>query len=394
MTEVYIKWHSAIKEIKEEDWDLLINTDSSPFYSWHWLNALEESDSISIKHGWQPLHLSCWRDGQAIAFAPLYLKNHSYGEFIFDQTFSQIANEIGLRYYPKLIGMSPLSPITGYRFFIRKGEDEKSITAMIIKTIDEFAIENKILSCNFLYVDEEWGIVAENCGCRKWINKNSIWLAEDSKTFSDYLLKFNANQRRNIKRERQSIEKLGISITPLTSNEIDKKIILSMYNLYESHCSRWGPWGSKYLSKDFFHTLEKEKHKHKLILFSAHMGDPTNPIAMSMCIQNRHLLWGRYWGSHKEIDNLHFEICYYSPIEWGLKNGIRLFDPGAGGSHKQRRGFLANPTASLHRWYNKDFDQYMQVCLTKINKLVFNEINTTNKNMPYKVIKNSFLKQN
>ena len=113
-------WHKSIKEISEIEWDPLIDKSARPFYKWNWLFALEQSESISPKYGWQPIHLTLWENNRIVALAPLYLKNHSYGEFIFDQEFVRLAIQLGLQYYPKLIGMSPLSPIEGYQFFISK----------------------------------------------------------------------------------------------------------------------------------------------------------------------------------------------------------------------------------------------------------------------------------
>ncbi len=116
-------WHQSISEISENKWNNLINKNSRPFYKWSWLYALEKSESISRKYGWQALHLTLWENDRLIAIAPLYLKNHSYGEFIFDQQFLRLSIQLGLQYYPKLIGMSPLSPVEGYRFFIEKDKD-------------------------------------------------------------------------------------------------------------------------------------------------------------------------------------------------------------------------------------------------------------------------------
>ena len=106
---------------------------------------------------------------------------------------------------------------------------------------------------------------------------------------------------------------------------------------------------------------------------------------MSLCVKNKNMLWGRYWGSEKNIDNLHFEACYYSPIEWAIDNSIKFFDPGAGGRHKKRRGFIAKPNASLHRWYNLRMDSLIREWLPKANKLMLDQINATNNEVPFKI---------
>ena len=125
-------------------------------------------------------------------------------------------------------------------------------------------------------------------------------------------------------------------VTPLTGEQLDLALLQRMHRFYEQHCARWGPWGSKYLEEGFFEALA-EGYRDQVVLFSAHRGDPREPVAMSMCVHNGSQLWGRYWGSTEEIDCLHFEVCYYAPIEWAIGQGIDSFDPGAGGSHKRRR---------------------------------------------------------
>ncbi len=380
-----IRWHSSIKEISECHWKILTGDQVNPFFRWSWLAALEDSNSVNPNQGWQPCHLSLWRGERPIAVAPLYLKAHSFGEFVFDRPFSQLAHELGLNYYPKLIGMSPLSPVEGYRFFIAFEEEEETITKIIMEAIDSFAKANGILSCNFLYVDPDWCMGAEKLGCRKWINQNSLWLSNGQKNFSDYLDRFNSNQRRNIKRERKSILNAGVKVIPLSGNELDVQKLECMYRFYEDHCSRWGAWGSKYLSEDFFRGLSKPEHRDKIVLFQAYRDTDEEPIAMSLCVTDNEKLWGRYWGANEEIPNLHFELCYYSPINWALENGISSFDPGAGGLHKLRRGFIAKPHASLHRWYDEDLNLLISAWLNKVNGLMINEIEAVNNELPFRL---------
>ncbi len=378
------KWHGSIEEIPKENWETLLDNKNIPFFHWNWLYALENSESISRKFGWQPIHLTLWDNNRLIAFAPLYLKNHSYGEFIFDQPFANLANQINLQYYPKLIGMSPLSPIEGYKFFISNQEDEGDITKIIMRIIDDFAIKNRILSCNFLYVDQHWKKFGEAAQCSCWINKQSLWNSKGESSFEEYLAKFNSNQRRNIKREKKSIEQAGLQISILNGKEIDLELIQLMYNLYELHCRKWGAWGSKYLTKDFFKHLLNDSLRENILLFNANRGNIKEPVAMSLFITNWEILWGRYWGSNQEIKNLHFDLCYYSPISWAIKNGITIFDPGAGGSHKLRRGFSSIPRFSLHRWYNSEMESLIKAWLPKINHLMIQEINASNNEVPFK----------
>ncbi len=384
MKNLKTKWHQSIQEIPKIIWNKFQGKNITPFYKWDWLNALEKSESVTPKYGWQPLFLSVWQEKDLIACAPLYLKSHSYGEFIFDNAFVQLANDMGLKYYPKLIGMSPLSPIEGYRFLYSDGVDIAEITELMFLEIDSFAKQNGILSCNFLYVDPSWMLIAESHNCAKWINQQSILNLNEEKTFSDYLQKFNSNQRRNIKRERESIRKSGVKVNPLIESEINIMTLKRMHYYYQLHCSRWGIWGSKYLTESFFLELSSNELKENIILFEAKEEKNDKTIGMSLCIKNHNMLWGRYWGSEKNLDSLHFEACYYSPIEWAIKNKIKYFDPGAGGSHKKRRGFVAKPNASLHRWYNTSMDLLIREWLPKANKLMLKQIIATNNEVPFK----------
>lgn len=369
-------------DIPEAQWHALVSAEPLPFYSWSWLVGLETSGSVVPRQGWQPCHLGLWQGDQLIAAAPLYLKGHSYGEFVFDQSFAQLAAQLGQRYYPKLLGMSPVSPVVGYRFFTAPGEDAAALTALMLELIDAFCREHQIFSCNFLYVDPAWQPLAEAAGCATWLNQQSLWSNQGYGDFNAYLASFNANQRRNIKRERKAVQAAGLQVTAVVGDDISAGLISRMHGFYEQHCARWGPWGSKYLTEAFFDHAAAELRQH-LVLFSAHRGDPQQPVAMSLCVHTDTHLWGRYWGSDEEIENLHFEVCYYAPIEWAIQRGIQQFDPGAGGSHKRRRGFLARPHASLHRWYHPRFDAIVRRWLPEANTEQLQEIEAINAELPF-----------
>ncbi|WP_398331232.1 GNAT family N-acetyltransferase [Vulcanococcus sp.] len=383
MAELTARWHRALAEIPEAQWHALVAAESLPFYSWSWLVGLECSGSVVPRQGWQPCHLGVWEGERLIAAAPLYLKGHSYGEFVFDQSFAQLAAQLGQRYYPKLLGMSPVSPVLGYRFFTAPGEDPAALTELMLELIDAFCREHQIFSCNFLYVDPAWQPLAEAAGCATWLNQQSLWSNQGYTDFEAYLSSFNANQRRNIKRERKAVQAAGLQVTPVVGETITSALLSRMHGFYEQHCARWGPWGSKYLTEAFFDHAAAELRQH-LVLFSAHRGDPEQPVAMSLCVHSASQLWGRYWGSDEEIDNLHFEVCYYAPIEWAISRGIQQFDPGAGGSHKRRRGFLARPHASLHRWYHPRFEAIARRWLPEANAEQLEQIEAINAELPFK----------
>ena len=386
MAELQARWHQATAEIAEADWQELLQACGAaalPFYGWRWLTHLETSGSIVPAQGWQPCHLSLWRGERLVGVAPLYLKGHSYAEFVFDQAFAQLAGQLGLRYYPKLVGMSPVSPVQGYRFFLDPREDGVALTALMVSLIDDFCRRNGILSWNALYVDPDWRPLAEAAGCAVWLNQQSCWTNPGHADFEAYLAGFNANQRRNIRRERKAVAVAGYIVEALAGDAIPAALLERMHDLYALHCSRWGPWGSKYLTEAFFTAAARDLREH-LVLFCAHRGVLERPQAMSLCVRGGDALWGRYWGSEVEQENLHFEVCYYAPIAWAIEQGIRRFDPGAGGSHKRRRGFLAEPRASLHRWTAPRFDAIVRDWLPGANRQMLDEIDAINAELPFR----------
>ena len=371
-----------IEDIEKSEWNNLAKKINNPFYEWDWLFNLETSKSVSQKTGWQPLYFLLYLDKELLGIAPLFLKNHSYGEFIFDQSFARLAQDLNLAYYPKLIGMSPYSPIEGYQFIYKENSDKLEITELLLKYIEVFAKNNNILSCNFLYIDKEWEKIITKHNYHKWINTRSQWESIGEENFEEFLNRFNSNQRKNIKKERKSINNQKIRIKVFTENNIDENLMKSMHFFYEQHCLRWGVWGSKYLTNDFF--KNSIKTKDNLIIFSAFEETSIKPIAMSMCVKNKENLWGRYWGSLKEINYLHFELCYYQPIEWAIKNKIKYFDPGAGGQHKRRRGFYAKEASSFHKWFNYNMENTIMNWLNKVNKDTLEAIEDENNSIPFK----------
>ncbi len=381
------RWINKIAEVPQNAWDALAMPLKTPFLEWDWLNNLEISQSATAKTGWLPNHLTLWRDRTLIAVAPLYLKGHSYGEFVFDHQWAELADRLGVQYYPKLLGMTPFTPAEGYRFLIAPGEDEDEITAMMLHEIDSFCNKHKISGCHFLYVDPQWRAVLERQGFATWLHHSYIWENVEFNNFDDYLKLFNANQRRNIKRERKAVEKVGLRLQPVTGDAIPQSLFPLMYDFYADTCDKFGWWGSKYLTKQFFEQLHSN-YRHRVVFFPAYdQENQSQPVGMSFCLFKGDRLYGRYWGSFQEIDCLHFDACYYTPIEWAIANGIQSFDPGAGGRHKKRRGFPAMPNYSLHRFYNSRLDQIIRPYIREVNQLEQQEMAAINQDLPFSLQK-------
>ena len=377
-------WTHTITDVPQLAWDALAIPLKTPFLEWDWLHNLEVSQSVTANTGWLPNHLILWRDRTLIAAAPLYLKGHSQGEFVFDHQWAELASQLGVEYYPKLLGMAPFTPAEGYRFLIAPGEDEEEITALMLHEIDSFCVKHRISGCHFLYVDPQWRPILERQGFTSWLHHSYIWENANFQTFDDYLTGFNANQRRNIKRERKAVEKAGLRLQALTGEEIPNSMFPLMYHFYADTCDKFGWWGSKYLTKKFFEQLHNN-YRHRVVFFAAYnQEDPRQPVGMSFCLFKEDKLYGRYWGSFQDIDCLHFDACYYAPIEWAIAHGIQNFDPGAGGKHKKRRGFPATPNYSLHRFYNNRLGQIILPWIRKVNQMEQQEMDAINAELPFK----------
>jgi uncharacterized protein len=355
----------------------------TPALEWAWLNNMETSGSTGPKAGWVPNHLTLWRNDTLVAAAPLYLKGHSYGEFVFDHQWAELSERLGVDYYPKLLGMSPFTPAEGYRFLIAPTENEKAVTEILVSLIDDFCIKHGISGCNFLYVDPQWRLEMEALGFHKWLHHSYVWQNRGFGNFDDYLAQFNANQRRNIKRERKSVEKAGIHFKVHTGESLTPELCLQVYDFYSDTCDKFGWWGSKYLKREFF----KQLHPvwcDRTVIFAAYTADSPDPVGMSFCLTKGDRLYGRYWGSFEEYNNLHFSACYYEPIEWAIANGIQIFDPGAGGRHKKRRGFPATANYSLHRFYSPELGQILGNYIGRMNEAEQYQIDEINSDLPIK----------
>jgi hypothetical protein len=383
-TSYSVAWINHIAEVPQAEWDALAMPLNTPFFEWEWLHNMETSGSATARAGWMPYHLTVWRDRSLVAAAPLYVKGHSYGEFVFDHQWADLATRLGIEYYPKLLGMSPFTPAEGYRFLIAPGEDEDYLTELMVSAIDHFCDRNHISGCNFLYADPVWKTKMEQHGFTTWLHHSYVWQNRGYQSFDDYLNAFNANQRRNIKRERKAVGTAGLTLKTLQGEEIPKALFPLMYHYYSDTCDKFGWWGSKYLTRKFFEQLYPNYADRVLFVAAYAEQDPRQPVGMSFCLTKGQNLYGRYWGSSQEIDCLHFDACYYTPIEWAINHGIQIFDPGAGGRHKKRRGFPAMPNYSLHRFYHPRLTQILRSYIQEVNDLEQQEMDVINNALPFK----------
>ncbi len=376
-------WIDSVNQIDSEVWNALAKPLKTPFFEWEWLSNLEQSGSASAQQGWLPHHLLIWDGDSLVAIAPLYLKGHSYGEFIFDQQWADLAQRLGIDYYPKLLGMAPFTPAEGYRFLIESDRpDQGKIIDLILSEIDRFCDRQKISGCHFLYVDPQWKHELESRGYTTWLHHSYIWENQNFGDFDSYLKNFNANQRRNVKRERKAVNNAGLTMRVYAGEEIPHHFFSFMYDLYSDTCDKFGWWGSKYLNRKFFEELY-HSYRDRVVFVAAEAEGMPKPVGMSFCIRKGDRLYGRYWGCTQEIECLHFDACYYTPIEWAIAQGIQGFDPGAGGRHKKRRGFPASPNYSLHRFYRPRLQQILLPHIHEVNEYERQQIEAINQDLPF-----------
>jgi len=378
-----IEWVQHIESIPREEWDALATPLDTPLLEWEWLRQFEVSGSMTPATGWLPCHLTVRSDGRLIAAAPLYVKGHSEGEFVWDYVWADVAGQLKQSYYPKLIGMSPATPAVGYRFLIAPGEDEANLTGIILQAIDYFCEKNDLSGCSFHFVDAEWKPRIMRHGYTAWLHQSYEWINPGFRTFDDYLESFTKNQRRNIKRERASVRNQGIEIRAFTGEEIPERFFSILYDYYKKTNDQFGPWAAKFLNRRFFEGLYPN-FSERLLIMAAFDEGAGRPMGMSFLLKKGESIIGRYWGASRRADSLHFDACYYSPIEWAINHGVKRFDPGARSPNTLRRGFFAVANYSLHKFRDPVLRNVMETYIGEINRGENDRIREMNSSLPLK----------
>jgi len=362
--------------IPQNEWDALSRRYGNPFLSWSFLALLEDSLSICPETGWNPNHLLIRDSGRLVAAAPFYAKTHSMGEFVFDFEFARVAETIGVTWYPKLVGMVPATPVPLWRVLVAQGEDENGLSDLVLSIAGEAAFKAGLGGIHLLwpapdFVETLSRLSDVSSGYSEWKHSTFIWTDEGYGNFEAYLASFSKNMRRNIRRERASVEAAGIRTRIITPSEAraHPHLMETMADYYEDTNARFGPWSAKFLTRDFFRLLP-EYLETGWFMTAGFSPDDTGadhqPHALALLFESHDNLYGRYWGTRGKIDGLHFELCYYLPIEYALAHGIKRFDPGMGSEHKARRGFRSVLAPSFHQ----SFDPRMTAILRKYLPIV------------------------
>ncbi|MDA8425364.1 MAG: GNAT family N-acetyltransferase [Treponema sp.] len=448
MAEYEFSFARRMADIDRAEWDALAERQGTPLLSWGFLALLEASGSMTPETGWSGAHLLVRRKGRPglAAAAPFYVKTHSWGEFVFDFEFAELARRAGIAYYPKLVGMVPATPAPAWRVLTAPEEDEAGLGVLALKAAEQAAREAGLGGVHLLWPDAEFAAaavaaaasaatqggeaagataaeggaatVADPAGAGRprgvagsdnaaaagaathggavsvarpesvspwlrWDHQAFLWTDEGYGDFAGLLDSFSKNMRRNVKREREAVREAGIETRILAPAEAGPEVLDLLAELYESHNARFGPWAAQFLTRDFFLRLPEFMPSGWALSAAFDRGAAT-PFALAFLFEGRDRLYGRYWGTLREEEGLHFELCYYLPMEYALERGIRTFDPGMGSPHKARRGFRSILAPSFHRIFDPRVSRAVARYLPGANAREAEEAEALDRDLPYK----------
>jgi predicted N-acyltransferase len=378
-----IRWYARMADIDQAQWDRLALPLGTPLLEWQWLYQLEASGSIAPAQGWHPCHLTVWQGPDLVGAAPLYIKTHSDGEFVFDHGWARLAADLGVAYYPKLVGMSPVTPAVGYRFLSAPGMAPISLTNTMVTAMDALCRRIGLSGSHLLFVDPQWEAIFRLGRFMQWQHQSYLWHNPGYTVFEDYLKRFNTNQRRNIRREVSSMARQGIAIQAFRGEAIPAQWASLMYACYLNTNQRYGPWAAKFLNDAFFERLLTHHRERLLIIAAFDRTDGDTPLALSLLLVKGTQLIGRYWGATRWVKDLHFNMCFYAPIKWAIDHQMASFDPGAGSTHKIYRGFEAVANFSLHRFHDPRLQEIFRQYIGQVNQMEQANIDELNIHLPF-----------
>ena len=347
--EITLRTHGNLSSIPAADWDACACPESAngarpndPFTTHRFLKALEDSGSVGGKTGWQAQYLTAEQGGQIIACAPLYVKSHSQGEYIFDQGWAQGYERAGGRYYPKLQVAVPFTPVTGRRFLTRPGFEDQGRAALIQGAV-QMAEQNGLSSLHVTFCTFAEAKTGADMGLMARASQQFHWLNDGYKDFDSFLGALSARKRKNIRKERRTAQAFGGEIVQLSGDAITPAHWDALWAFYQDTGAR--KWGVPYLTRAFFEIAHATLRDDILLIFAERHG---HPIAGALNLIGASALYGRYWGALEDHPCLHFELCYYQAIDYALAHGLLRVEAGAQGEHKLARGYLPVETHSLH----------------------------------------------
>jgi predicted N-acyltransferase len=372
-----IKICSSLKDIDKQQWNALL-IDNNPFCRYEFLDALEVHQCVAEKFGWIARHIAIYEENKLIGAMPLYEKHNSYGEFVFDQSWSDAYNRHGLQYFPKLVSCIPYTPIQGQRLLSLSGLEEQ-IYPLLLQTVQQISLEYKYSGFHCLFASKNE---------QQWLSEQKLysrydcqfhWFNHNYKDFDDFLSHFSSRKRKNIRKERQSIKNIGVSFRVLDGFTSSDQDWLDFTRFYKSTFKE--KWGMATLNLEFFKAIASALPEQVVLVLADYKNEC---IAGSLMYKSDNTLYGRYWGCDETIENLHFEACYYQGIEYCINNGLEKFEPGAQGEHKIARGFIPTLTQSSHFLNEPQFHSAIEKFVAVEYTAIMDYMQQLNKHLPYK----------
>lgn len=343
-----VSFIDTLDQIDRDQWNAVTGIDY-PFTRFEFLHALQVSGATNGNTGWQSHHLLVHdaTGQQLLAVMPLYLKFHSYGEYVFDWSWADAYQRAGLDYYPKLLAAIPYTPATGPRLCIKPGQDNTAITACVIDALKSEARRQRASSIHILFPDSNLSGELQALGLDRRRAVQYHWFNEGYRTFDEFLCRFSSRKRKNLNKERHKVNAQGLRLQVLCGTDIPRSLWQRFYYFYQlTYAKRSGHGG--YLEQRFFELIADTMPEQLVLVLAYDDNRDTQPIAGALNFRDSHTLYGRYWGCLAEYDFLHFETCYYQGIDYCIAEGLKRFDPGAQGEHKIQRGFIPTETWSNH----------------------------------------------
>ncbi|HEX9461724.1 MAG TPA: GNAT family N-acetyltransferase [Alphaproteobacteria bacterium] len=374
-----VRMAERIAEIPAAAWNACADP-ANPFVSYAFLEVLEASRSVAAKAGWAPRHIVAEdAQGRVVGVVPLYLKSHSYGEYVFDHGWADAYERAGGRYYPKLQAAVPFTPVPGPRLLVRPGGDAAAIRQALIESLAEITERLGVSSLHVTFCTADEAAAFKAAG---WLIRNGRqfhWNNNGYKSFDDFLAALSHSRRKSIRRERRQVAEQGIEIDALTGSAIEPRHWDAFFEFYIATSDR--KWGSPYLNRDFFHRLGAAMADRVLLVLPR---QGKSYIAGALNLIGADTLYGRNWGSHGEFPFLHFEACYYQAIDFAIRHGLQRVEAGAQGEHKIQRGYLPVPTFSAHWIPDSGFRKAVASFLVRETEMIEHEVAALAGHSPFK----------
>lgn len=346
--------------IAPETWDTLLAQQSapSPFMQHAYLSAMHASGSAVPETGWTLQVISLWHDtptGPTLAAAcPLYLKTHSRGEYVFDHAWADAYERHGLNYYPKALVATPFTPVPGTRLLADSDEARQALLTALL----DLCTTNGIASLHILFGSPQDLQTCEQAGL---LQRNQIqfhWQNQNWRDFDDFLSSLNQEKRKKIRQERRKVAEAGVSFRAVLGPNMTDNDWALLLRCYQQ--TYWEHGNAPYLKPEFFDAMRRDMAANWLLFVAEHEGQPIGISLIGLHLNaagQPEVAYGRYWGALARVDCLHFEACYYQPIEWCIQNGVQRFEGGAQGEHKMARALLPTPTHSAHWLAHPSFSE-------------------------------------